>query len=196
MLMEFFLIEAIIAAFIIFVGVMLDRRMRLRVSEAVRSVSGSQALEFRARFLSTRVRSYWTGLFTYLALVIGFFLLAIIGFTAYTLLIEPHAEIGIHVILGVVMYGLVAIPLIITTGFLAARVIQSNYLNKVLKEQEPTEEIERIRAILTPRVGEIGVSAMAIIAIVISALSGAAILVFLFMASQSAIECARSSKCI
>jgi len=194
--MEFFLIEAVIAAFIIFVGVMLDRRMRLRVNEAVRSVSGSQALEFRARFLSTRVRSYWTGLFMYLALFAGFLLLAIIGFTAYTLFIEPKAELGIQVFLGVIMYGLVVIPLIITTGFLVARVIQGNYLNKVLKEQEPTEEIKQIRAVLAPRVGEIGVSAMAVIAVVISALSGAAILVFLFMASQSAIECARSSKCI
>lgn len=114
--------------------------------------------------------------------------------------IEPKAEIFTWLIGGAIFMGIGAVSFLIMMGVAFARVFQLRNISRLLKEaatNHPDQAVFREVGILIGAArGEIGTSAISLVAMIGALLSGLGLIALFFGVAQTAIECARSSKCM
>jgi len=189
--------QIFIAFFILFVVSSIVIRGKKRVEKAVAALElKSIPASVKTQFGVVASRSYMKAWRRYWAVVILGSIAAYIGFQVYATSQASSADLSQWFLFTLVTYSIVLLTLIISTSFLVGTAFQHEALRRFLAQQKGQANLKKARVILTPRYGELGVSVFSIAAVIGSLASGAGIIAVLFMASQTAIECARSSKCI
>lgn len=142
---------------------------------------------------SETTRTYWVAVAT---TVIGMAAL----FSIYTKLVEPDADIATWVIVSAIYYGVAVIGATVIMSNVVVVAMQVKKLNTMIDqaiiENPQTPIIADAKEIIRVRSGELGVSMLSLTAIIGSVLVGLVYLYIFYTAAQTAIECARSSKCI
>lgn len=123
-----------------------------------------------------------------------------IAFQVYATATEPNAHIGTWVLMYGVFYGVGFIGAIIILASAVSRYYQAAAVNKFIDTEiaiHPNSPVlADVKEMVRFRYSEVGVSTLSFVAVVGCILVGAGYLVVLYLSAQTAIECARSSKCI
>lgn len=194
--MEIFIVQIIIAVFIIVITASITSRAKRRTVEASKTLSAKSMQRIRTDYSNLAQKSFLKAWWVYWIAVVVASMLAFVGFHIYTITIEPNASLADWLPVSLIMYGIVLVTLIGSASYLVASAYQHYALRNFLLEKKNQTSLEKALNILSFRSGEFGVSLFTIAAVIGSFLVGAGIVAVLFMASQTAIECARSSKCI
>jgi hypothetical protein len=196
--MEVFIFwEVIVAVFIFVVTALLDSRARKRAEKAralIEASSFSKAV--KGKFLLVADSAYKKGIAQYWLTLTVFIAVCVVGFQIYATAVEPGVIIFSWIIINLMVYGIVLLAIAISLSFLVGRATQHAMMTRFLDQQKQQKAVLEARSLLAFRVGEIGGSVISVIAMLGSLALGAGILILLFMATQTAIECARSAKCI
>lgn len=137
--------------------------------------------------------TFWLGLAVFCTV-------SLIGFQAYASSVESNANVieWLLIYLVVLGFGLLVVALILSEA--VAVHWQAYQAAKVLREyvtSYPSSPVlEEVRAMVGPRVGDVGVSVVTIVIVVACTVYGLLLIALLYMATQTAIDCARSSKCM
>lgn len=114
--------------------------------------------------------------------------------------IESRAGVLAWLIFYVVTMGVGALAFLVMMSFAFVRMLQLRDISRLLKEaqaQHPDKAVfEEVIVLLGAARGEIGTSAISLIAMISALLSGFGLIALFFGVAQTAIECARSSKCM
>lgn len=188
-----------IGAFYIFFGIIARRaskRLRAASLRLGAMMDKSVGDEFDTLVRKVGVRAELT---FWLLLIITLILL-VAGFAVYAQSVEPEANLMTWLFMYVVLGGVGFLGAMLILGNLIATDVQLMVANKFLRQQEAKHPhspvLDDVKGMLRVRVGEHGVSVLSFAALIASGLSGLVVLAVLFTAAQTAIECARSSKCL
>lgn len=193
----FFITQIFIAIFIIFVVAAIVSRGKSRVVAATNALKAQAvSAKVRTEFKSLASRSYMKAYSRFWLVTIVAIIAGLICFQLYAWTQAPNADVTQWVVLVVVTYGIVLATALIATSFLVATAFQHEALRSFLAQQKAQAKLKKATTMLSPRYGELGVSLFSVAAVIGSLATGAGIIAVLFMATQTAIECARSSKCI
>lgn len=132
--------------------------------------------------------------------VVGLIVVLFIGFSIYAVSQAPGAELMTWVILSGIIYGvaLIGCSLVASKVYACYRqvVALNQMLDSAIAENPQSVVLTEAKESIRLRSSELGGSAVTLAAVVGSVLVGAGYLVFFYAAAQTAIECARSSKCL
>ena len=196
-----FLLNAVgIVLFYLMIGIPANRYKK-RVAEAIERMKDTSVDKTLSdTFASEAKNSARKGKRIFWGTSITIMLVLLVAMNIYTLQVEPTADLLTWVILDAIMYGIAFIGSLIVLSIAFSHYYQSIVMSKFIKAElakHPNSPvIAEVGEMIRLRGGEIGVSALSITAVVGSLILGVGYLVVLFSASQTAIECARSSKCI
>lgn len=128
---------------------------------------------------------------------IGLLVILDVGFSIYASSVEREASLNEWITISAIMYGVGLLGSSIVVSIAATRIYQlvmvMKFIDTVPVDPATSNEIAKV---LKFRRGEIGTLTLTVSAIIGSVVLGVAYLVVFFLAAQTAIECARSSKCM
>lgn len=188
-----------IGAFYVFFGIIARRASkRLQAASLLLHTMPDASMADKFDSLVEKVgkragRTFWIVLLVTLLVLIA-------GFEIYAKLVNPDADmiswLSICIILGGVGFlgAMVILGDLIKVDF--QLIAASRFLKQEAEEHPNSEMLTRAMDVTKVRVGEHGVSILSFAAVVGSMLSGLLVVSVLFLSAQTAIECARSSKCL
>jgi len=139
----------------------------------------------------------------------GIFVITLIGSVIAGVIIAQiimEAEVGesgnlvMWLLLAAVPYSVALIGGICIVYYVLNALVRSyaanKYIDQLATSYPKSSAIKEVKALIKPRVGELGVSSLAAAGVIGSIIVGAGIIAIFFIGTQAAIECARSSKCL
>lgn len=122
------------------------------------------------------------------------------GFSAYATFVEPRAALGSWLMIDALLYGLAAVGVAVLLSMLIAVYWQAHratdWLADCVSTYPNSPVVREVRDMVTPKAGEIGVAVVASLAVTGCLFYGLGLIAIFYTAAQTAIECARSSKCM
>lgn len=200
--MEVFLLlnAAVVVVAYLILGLPARRLRRQLAAAGVRLADTTVDKDIRTTFVAMQKSNAKNAQAVFWLTLVVVYVVFGIGSQLYASSVEPGAEVSTWVMVSMLFYGIGLIGGAIILSGLVSAAWQSYKASALMDEytqKYPNSPVLReVRDMVAPRVGEVGVSVVASLAVVGCIVYGLVLIAIFYMAAQTAIACARSSKCI